>query len=230
MTLKIKYMESFPRWALNELGASESMIDYLQHYVERVMKYAVGSFDWEVTTHVDVKIQKGATFRMRRGTLKGVYGLHKVPCQHVTYGVNRSGIDADDIKGRLRGKTTIVINIGSAYYHKYVRAIEAGVSETTAMNSLRGELAETIFHEMAHSHQYDVGHLSNSKSNGVWYHNWCGWKSLNIRNLSYESYRALPWEVEARLKAKTLCVGFGRHIKIHNMKTLSYNDLQKLLK
>ncbi|QZI90428.1 hypothetical protein MYOV003v1_p0104 [Vibrio phage 207E48.1] len=230
MTLKITYNDTFPRWALSELGADEQTIDHLQGYVNDVLKYAVGAFEWDVTREVIVKIQKGATYRIRRGRLNGVYGAWKVPCKTTTYGRNRSGFNPADI-AKTGGKTEITLNIGSAYYNYYVRMVDEGdMGHKAAMNYLRGQIAETIFHELTHAYQHDTGILTNTCSNRIWYHIWDGQPRVNVNSLSFESYRALPWEVEARSRASSLVKGFAKHRKIHKAKSLTFNELQLILK
>ncbi|CAL9997284.1 hypothetical protein VPHK469_0205 [Vibrio phage K469] len=228
----ITMKNSFPRWALGELNAEPEVMDYLQTFVDRIFKYAVGSFEWTNTKQIIVKVQKGSTFQTKYGTLDGVRGYHKIPCRTYTSGSHQAGgINTADFieKG---GKATVTVNIGTIYYRKYVLMIEKGISHGAAMGMVKGELAQTVFHELTHAHQHDRGSLwfERSANGKKWAHVWEGDKPVVVENLSYNSYLALPWEVEARSRADSLVAGFTRHLKIRNAKSLTFNELESILK
>ncbi|CAL9974827.1 hypothetical protein VPHD528_0191 [Vibrio phage D528] len=228
----ITMQNSFPSWALEELNAETEVIEYLKGYVDRVLKYAVGSFEWNHTKQLVVKVQKGSTFRTRYGILNGVRGYHNVPCKTYTSGSHQAGgFNTEDFISK-GAKATITINIGTIYYRKYVKMVENGITHGAAMGMVKGELAQVVFHELTHAHQHDRGDLwfeLDTKRN-KWAHVWKDEMTVVVESLSYNSYLALPWEVEARSRADSLVAGFTKHLKIRNAKSLTFNELQEILK
>ena len=68
------------------------------------------------------------------------------------------------------------------------------------------EIIETIAHELTHSEQYKQGRLKHLVGNQSI------WESRTMsRGTTYSQYLALPWEVEARKRAKEFVDKYFKH-------------------
>lgn len=109
------------------------------------------------------------------------------------------------------GKMNMTINLGSVVFHEIIKQIgRKGFSETIDEEGLESLLG-TIAHEFVHIAQYSEGRLEYEH-----YDKFYRWKEGdeescwdNSKELSFEKYKAQPWEAEAFSRAPNIVKGWN---------------------